>query len=733
MAATAQDRIHTPRRHRVCLPALAPLLLVAASATPAAPALRSIGVPLPEPAAVDAQLLAPFVRIGSAPVAPGATHDWGTMTTPNGGQRVNIVTADPYRPETSFETALSNDRITGLETTTSMALRKSEEGHRVVAAVNGDVWTGTTTLLGTAPNGIHIERGELVSADWQPRATFGVGFDRVPRIGQVTETMTLTVATASFPIGHVNQAPNGSIAIFTPRFGSNLSPQLTGYEVVVTGFALPIAPVGLWSGVVTEIRPAGSGAPIDPSTVVLLLPADSLALLDLAPGVPVSVNTTITPGWEGVTEAVSGRGMLIRDGAPFIYPFPSNGNIAGPRTALGLTADGRVLMVTVDGRDPGWSAGATADDIASLLLSLGAVQAINLDGGSSSTLAVRQPGNLNVSLANVPSGGYDKAVTDSLQLVLHVPTGPLASLTLSPSTPSLYPTERVQYRLIGLDAACNPVSLTSDEVAWSTDPRIGTVDATGRFLAVAPGVAQVTATARGVVASAPVEVLADTSLPVVPAPVTSLPGLLAIGPSVPVILRWSAATDVGSGVASLELQRSVDGGEFVTIARPAATATSASLGLPRNRTYAFRIRALDRAGNAGAWAAASRFRLAAYQETTSVLRFLKGTWLRTSSTSYDGGWVRTTRTTGAVARFTFNGSGFDWIAAKSPLRGSAGVSVDGGAAVTVSLFSTTSVARRMVFSRSWAASAAHTVTITVLGTAGHPRVDIDAFVVLGRS
>ena len=139
---------------------------------------------------------------------------------------------------------------------------------------------------------------------------------------------------------------------------------------------------------------------------------------------------------------------------------------------------------------------------------------------------------------------------------------------------------------------------------------------------------------------------------------------------------------------------------------------------------------MDVAGNVGAWRPAGAFRLAVAQESTRALSFKTGTWSRTTSASYDGGAARSTRTVGGIARFTFTGTSFAWVAAASPVRGAAGVYIDGALAGTVNTYRLTSAARLMVFSRTWATSARHMVEIRVAGTAGHPRVDLDAFVVL---
>ncbi len=85
---------------------------------------------------------------------------------------------------------------------------------------------------------------------------------------------------------------------------------------------------------------------------------------------------------------------------------------------------------------------------------------------------------------------------------------------------------------------------------------------------------------------------------------------------------------------------------------------------------------------------------------------------------------------GAKAKLSFTGRNVAWGAPKSAVRGQAEVWVDGVKETTVDLYSSTTLARRVVFSKSWAFSGSHTVEVRVLGTAGRPRVDVDAFVVL---
>jgi exopolysaccharide biosynthesis protein len=80
---------------------------------------------------------------------------------------------------------------------------------------------------------------------------------------------------------------------------------------------------------------------------------------------------------------------------------------------VGFRADGRVLLVTVDGRQPELSVGMTIAELAALLIELGAVEAANMDGGGSTTMAVRG------KVVNSPSDlTGERAVGDALLVFL---------------------------------------------------------------------------------------------------------------------------------------------------------------------------------------------------------------------------------------------------------------------------------------------------------------------------
>jgi hypothetical protein len=105
-----------------------------------------------------------------------------------------------------------------------------------------------------------------------------------------------------------------------------------------------------------------------------------------------------------------------------------------------------------------------------------------------------------------------------------------------------------------------------------------------------------------------------------------------------------------------------------------------------------------------------------------------GTWSTSSSTSYYSGSTRYASTAGRAASYTFSGKSVAWVAYRSTSRGSAYVYIDGVLKATVSLYSTTSAARAQVYAFNWSTEGTHTIRVVVVGTAGHPRIDVDAMV-----
>ncbi len=202
--------------------------------------------------------------------------------------------------------------------------------------------------------------------------------------------------------------------------------------------------------------------------------------------------------------------------------------------------------------------------------------------------------------------------------------------------------------------------------------------------------------------------------------------------TVSVGLNWSA-TDTGSSISRYELQQSSDSGTtYSAVSLPTATSTTRVVSLKADSTtgYRFRVRARDQVGNWSGWKYTPTFRVYPYQESSGSVTYPSGTWTRQSLSGAYGGYVRYSTGSGARSVFTFTGRNVVWVAPKSSVRGKAEVWLDGSKLATIDLYSSTALARRIVFTRAVSPSVTHTLEVRVLGTSGRPRVDVDAFLVL---
>jgi subtilisin family serine protease len=220
--------------------------------------------------------------------------------------------------------------------------------------------------------------------------------------------------------------------------------------------------------------------------------------------------------------------------------------------------------------------------------------------------------------------------------------------------------------------------------------------------------------------------------PVAVAPTTSLPiaGTQMGASTVPLTVGWSAVDRDGDGIASYQLEESLDGGATwtrPTLPTPKATNLTVSRGTSPSLRY--RVRATDGRGLAGAFATAPAAALSLVQQSAATFGAAKA-WVDNPVTGAFGGTAQRSLTAGATSTFTFTGTQVAWLATKAANRGKAEVFLDGVGQGVVDLYAATTKPRQVLFSRGVGAGS-HTLTIKVLGTrqaaSSAAYVDVDGF------
>jgi hypothetical protein len=229
------------------------------------------------------------------------------------------------------------------------------------------------------------------------------------------------------------------------------------------------------------------------------------------------------------------------------------------------------------------------------------------------------------------------------------------------------------------------------------------------------------------------EVTADVTPPDVAPPAPELVSGTSISSGQVAVDVPLSATDDISGVADVTVNERTDNhawrptGTAGAVGVAAATASSA---LTAGHAYTFRAQATDVATNASGWATGPKLTLKKLQESSKRIRYT-GNWKRVRASAFWGGAAKKATSAGAAATLTFTGHGVAWVSRLGPNRGRAQVWVDGVLVDTVDLESASYANKRVVWAQNWETAGKHTVTIKVLGTAGRPRVDLDALLTLG--
>ena len=180
---------------------------------------------------------------------------------------------------------------------------------------------------------------------------------------------------------------------------------------------------------------------------------------------------------DDLKEAVGGNVMLVKDGKAVTGTSGNYYNERVPRTCVGVTADNKVVLMVLDGRQEPVSAGGSAEEVAQIMLDAGCVDAVNLDGGGSSTFAAKTEGSDDVSIVNRPSDGYERSVSSSLVVVSTAKSSTEFDHALV-TTDDDYLTvgTKLDVTTSGVSATGNAAELPKGSKLTVSDEEIGTVE-----------------------------------------------------------------------------------------------------------------------------------------------------------------------------------------------------------------------------------------------------------------
>jgi len=422
------------------------------------------------------------------------------------------------------------DVVGGVSGTAPLSEMINEEG--AFAGINGDFTdgvgrnpccgptgsTGGPVMSGSRLLKAAVPYGQRIGPRHPPMGSiddvFGVGADRLGRIAQVALEGTVTTPDGELPLAGLNQyaLPEGGIGAFTPLWGdaSRLRP-LCGND---RGQAAPCAErqreVVVRQGVVAEVSDAPGTDPIPEDGFVLLAREEGAdALAGLEPGDRVSIDYAPRTDAGAPFTAAAGGFSILRDGEA----GQGTDVVPAPRSGAGVSADGRTLfLVAVEGRS-GESRGLNLPDFAEFMRAIGADDAINLDGGGSTTMVARAPGAADAALVNDPSDGAERGIGTGIGLFAAPGSGELRGFRITAGVDTPHP-ERVfpgltrSFDALAHDETSAPVE--GSPAVWGARPgNLGRVDRDGVLTARESGTGSIVVRRMRATATHELQVLGD--------------------------------------------------------------------------------------------------------------------------------------------------------------------------------------------------------------------------------
>lgn len=486
-----------------------------------------------------------LVAKGESIISSGVVRKEYTFKTTRSSKAVStdvhVMEIDLSNPYISLQALSGTDGQVGKRTT----VMNMSKNTGAIAAINGDVFVmkNEGTSLGS-----QIVKGSLVVSPSLLKGmyAFGVTKDKKPTIDMYTFEGNVTSSSGqSFALSGINQSTYSSdvtgeayshsnkLYIYTSAWGGAERPINSGTtptEVLVV------------DNIVKEIVENGSIKTTVPSNGYVLRGHRDAAQFLVK---NMTVGSTVNANYNLVSQTtkqkvdpsnfdmmVSGHTLLVENGKASSFSRDITG-VSGSsytsRTAIGYSADGKkVYMVTAE--KSGSNTGLSLKELQTVLVSLGAHKAVNLDGGGSTTMVERKLGYSSLSLAHATQESSLRSVANGIGVFTSAPKGSLNGLVISGGN-SMLIGQSINLSALGYDNYYNPISA---DVSWSSLNNKGSFSG-NTFTANSAGTVSVKATSGGVSALKELQVVGGDQIKSLVA--SGGVGTLSAGATLPVTLK----------------------------------------------------------------------------------------------------------------------------------------------------------------------------------------------------
>ncbi|HHV97109.1 MAG TPA: phosphodiester glycosidase family protein [Clostridiaceae bacterium] len=408
----------------------------------------------------------------------GATYENIVKFTTEGWFNINVIRVDLTNPYVKLDAIVNNESIQKLTSVPDLA-----KSANAVGAVNAGFFNWSKTPGLSSPIGPIVSDGNLITTNSDfNRYNDNMASFSIDKLNNIfyeywkTDIKLIKEDGTYVPVERYNVQlnNNGDITVITRKWSSlSLGKPKTSENntatTPTTSTYTDIVEMVVEDDVVKQIRK--NLPPIEvPENGYIVIAADKniKKITDnFKEGDAIKLDITTKPDWNEISMAITGGAIIVKDGKiPSKFSHDSPGR--NPRTAIGSSKDGKeVIMVTVDGRQQK-SLGMTLTELAYLMLELGAYNAINLDGGGSTTMAIRNPGTNNISVVNSPSDGMARKIANAVGVFSVAPeSSTIAGLIIDTEDKNIFVNTSRSFTVRAYDNFFNPVAIDSEQVTWS--------------------------------------------------------------------------------------------------------------------------------------------------------------------------------------------------------------------------------------------------------------------------
>ncbi len=430
-------------------------------------------------------------------LSTGVTYEGIERYTSIGWMNINVIRADLSDKYTKVQPINSEN---GVSNRTPLSAMIKSSG--AIAGVNGDFfYMGDPTYT----YGALIKDGNMVTSP----LPFSYGYPTVSKL--LDGSVNISVWNPKITL-YAADSTALDVVVLNKTSSIDWGPTVltTDWNKTSPGYTdKDIVEVVVDNNMVTDVRKNQPSVAIPKQGFVIA--SSNAATMDqlqksFIPGQPVSLNIELDFSPDQVDWSYGALNYLVKDGQ--LNDVSNEVLGSNPRTAIGFNKDNtEMIMVTIDGRNKNYT-GVKQTELAEIMVGLGAYNAVNMDGGGSTTMGVDFLKNSNVTVVNIPSDGRERKIASGVGVFNTSPESKdVNKIEIIPEYNSIFNNTETNLQLKFYNEYYTPIEISSSELKYTVSPADAGKVVNNVFFPAKPGKAVITASVDGAVGEVHINVL----------------------------------------------------------------------------------------------------------------------------------------------------------------------------------------------------------------------------------